>query len=594
MANYSTLKAAIQQVIKANGNNEITGDLLQQSLLAMINSLGAGYQFVGGATPATNPGTPDNNVFYLATETGTYTNFGGIVVGDEIAFLAWNGSWAKTSIPQGGGGSGQKIITGGIFQNTSINGYIDYNTVDGTISIPRSIIFILSDGYIQMSSSYITLSVPSSGVSALKLVYDTTDSSFSFIGYNVENTQTQITIASIRRDCNISSIYPWSINGLPYGADSRNPVGGVPSSKGKYINFDTFREIITIPQDTVIFSGTKYFLISPSAPVEIYVGSSSGGGGASSAKKILYNVRTSTFSVIPYSTYQTQEQIFILSIRRKDGVQNICCMLPWSINGKPYGILQGNDRAFILGINHRGYTDIAPENTLPAFRYSAGHNFKLVETDVRFTSDGVAVLLHDVSINRTARNMDGSTIATTINIADITYEQALNYDFGIAKSQAFAGTPIPTFDEFILLCRNLGLKPYIELKAGTALQIQGLLSITDKYKMTDKCTWIGWADKLAYISAINIYARLGLVVSSVNSSVITSAQSLKLNTNEVFIDSSDYDADAISLCSNAGIPLEIWTINSLSIIKNLDPYITGVTSNNIDAGIEIFRYNERG
>ena len=108
MANYSTLKAAIQQVIKANGNNEITGDLLQQSLLAMINSLGAGYQFVGGATPATNPGTPDNNVFYLATENGTYTNFGGIVVENEIAFLAWNGTWVKTSIPKGGGNT---IIT---------------------------------------------------------------------------------------------------------------------------------------------------------------------------------------------------------------------------------------------------------------------------------------------------------------------------------------------------------------------------------------------------------------------------------------------------------------------------------------------------
>ena len=110
MANYSTLKAAIQQVIKANGNNEITGNLLQHSLLAMINSLGAGYQFVGGATPATNPGTPDNNVFYLATENGTYTNFGGIVVSDEIALLAWNGSWSKTSVPAGSGGNSVQII----------------------------------------------------------------------------------------------------------------------------------------------------------------------------------------------------------------------------------------------------------------------------------------------------------------------------------------------------------------------------------------------------------------------------------------------------------------------------------------------------
>ena len=66
MANYASLKAAIQQVVKTNGNNEITGALLQQSLLAMINALGADYLFVGVAQPSTNPGTPDQNVFYIA------------------------------------------------------------------------------------------------------------------------------------------------------------------------------------------------------------------------------------------------------------------------------------------------------------------------------------------------------------------------------------------------------------------------------------------------------------------------------------------------------------------------------------------------
>ena len=47
MANYNTLISAIQSVIAANGNNEITGNILQQTLLAMINALGGGYQFGG-------------------------------------------------------------------------------------------------------------------------------------------------------------------------------------------------------------------------------------------------------------------------------------------------------------------------------------------------------------------------------------------------------------------------------------------------------------------------------------------------------------------------------------------------------------------
>lgn len=96
MANYATLKSAIQQVVKTNGNEEITGALLQQSLLAMINSLGAGYQFVGVADTTTVPGTPDQNVFYIASESGTYSNFGGLSVSDgEVAIFKYNGTWTK-------------------------------------------------------------------------------------------------------------------------------------------------------------------------------------------------------------------------------------------------------------------------------------------------------------------------------------------------------------------------------------------------------------------------------------------------------------------------------------------------------------------
>lgn len=96
MANYATLKAAIQNVVKTNGNNEITGALLQQTLFAMVNSLGDGYMFKGVATPTTNPGTPDQNIFYFATIPGTYSNFGGLVVNNgEACLLKWNGTWTK-------------------------------------------------------------------------------------------------------------------------------------------------------------------------------------------------------------------------------------------------------------------------------------------------------------------------------------------------------------------------------------------------------------------------------------------------------------------------------------------------------------------
>ena len=98
MSNYATLKAAIQDVIKTNGNNEITGALLQQSLVAIINSLGSGYQFIGKATPETVPGTPDQRVFYIGSA-GTYPNFGPAVVPDgNLGIFYYDSSWNFTTI----------------------------------------------------------------------------------------------------------------------------------------------------------------------------------------------------------------------------------------------------------------------------------------------------------------------------------------------------------------------------------------------------------------------------------------------------------------------------------------------------------------
>lgn len=98
MANYASLKAAIQAAIKQNGNNEITGALMQQSLLSMITSLGTGYQFAGVATPATNPGTPDQKVYYIAGA-GTYPNMGGAVINSgELGLLTYDGGWQNLSI----------------------------------------------------------------------------------------------------------------------------------------------------------------------------------------------------------------------------------------------------------------------------------------------------------------------------------------------------------------------------------------------------------------------------------------------------------------------------------------------------------------
>jgi len=100
MANYENLKALIAAAIKENGNEEITGQLLQGVLLNLVRVLGDGYQFGGVATPNGSPDiSADARAFFLAFQAGTYVNYGGVVMAsDGIGIITQGDEWAIISI----------------------------------------------------------------------------------------------------------------------------------------------------------------------------------------------------------------------------------------------------------------------------------------------------------------------------------------------------------------------------------------------------------------------------------------------------------------------------------------------------------------
>lgn len=243
------------------------------------------------------------------------------------------------------------------------------------------------------------------------------------------------------------------------------------------------------------------------------------------------------------------------------------------------------DEYDLKGINHRGYNTVAPENTLPAFILSAQHGFKFVETDVNFTSDDVPVLLHDTTINRTARNADGTELSDDVDINSITYAESQDYDFGIWKGSAYAGTKLPKFEDFIILCKQLGLHPYIELKNDvqyTEAQILSVIGIVRKYGMEQNCTWISFALNPLYVVKRNApYSRLGYIVSTITGKRITEAKFLRTQYNETFLDANitNLTSELITSTKAGGVALETYNIDTEAGMLALDSYISGVTSN---------------
>ena len=141
-------------------------------------------------------------------------------------------------------------------------------------------------------------------------------------------------------------------------------------------------------------------------------------------------------------------------------------------------------------ISHRGWNswngELYPEQVISSYKESYKRGLRNVECDVKFTSDGIPVLLHDNTINRTARNLDGTELETDIYLRDLTYEQVRNnYDFGIYQGERFKGTKIPTLEELLRLCKILGMRIIMEYKAdenGTIGVNEGITKVYNLVK----------------------------------------------------------------------------------------------------------------
>lgn len=244
-------------------------------------------------------------------------------------------------------------------------------------------------------------------------------------------------------------------------------------------------------------------------------------------------------------------------------------------------------------VAHRGLMSVAPENTIPAYRAARAAGFRYAETDVAFTSDGVPVLLHDASINRTSNG--------TGNLASLTFAQVRQYDFGSWFSSEFAGTQIPSFEEFLVFCKHVGLHPYIEMKNDTTYtqaQIESLVDMVEAAGMKGKVTWISFnATYLGYVKNYDAYARLGfLLFDSITDANITTANGLKTEHNEVFLDTRGYSSTVASKAKSAHIPIETWKPCSVTgdwsvtDLLALDAYFSGITTNAIIGGKLLYDY----
>ncbi len=107
-------------------------------------------------------------------------------------------------------------------------------------------------------------------------------------------------------------------------------------------------------------------------------------------------------------------------------------------------------------IGHRGAAARAPENTLASLREAYRLGCRWVEFDVMLTRDGVPVLIHDEKVQRTT---DGRG-----RVQELSFAELRTLDAGAWFAPRFAGERIPSLEEAIAVCHELGLAANVEIK----------------------------------------------------------------------------------------------------------------------------------
>ncbi len=126
-------------------------------------------------------------------------------------------------------------------------------------------------------------------------------------------------------------------------------------------------------------------------------------------------------------------------------------LLSWTPD--PLDELYAGRRPLVLG--HRGASKVAPENTLPSFRAALDQGADGFELDAQLSADGVPVVIHDFSLERTT---DGRGSVTAHTLAELR-----RLDAGAWFAPELAGTRIPTLEEVLELARGRAIAN-VELK----------------------------------------------------------------------------------------------------------------------------------
>lgn len=230
---------------------------------------------------------------------------------------------------------------------------------------------------------------------------------------------------------------------------------------------------------------------------------------------------------------------------------------------------------------HRGASQYAPENTLPAFALAAQQGADGIELDVHLTKDGQLVVIHDETLDRTT---SGTGWVKDHTLAQLRQLCADNHMPGFAQAR------IPTLEEVLALVQPTGMLVNIELKTSI-LWYEGI-----EEKTLDLVRKMGMDSRVVY-SSFNHYS-----IEKVRQ-LAPEAETAYLYS-DIICDVEKYAAahgvrglhpglwnvnmaDLLQVYLGSGLAVRVWTVNDEADLRRLMLAGADVITNDPKLALEV-------
>ncbi|GIF10342.1 glycerophosphodiester phosphodiesterase [Actinoplanes teichomyceticus] len=206
-------------------------------------------------------------------------------------------------------------------------------------------------------------------------------------------------------------------------------------------------------------------------------------------------------------------------------------------------------------VAHRGYSAVAPENTLPALVAAARAGATFIEFDVRVTADGVPVVIHDRTVNRTT---SGSG-----RVWDLRADEIARLDAGSWFGPGHAGLRVPTLAEALEALRPTGAELLLEIKPPATLdEVKTVLATLAEYDLCDRTVVQSFdADVVRKARQVAPEVRRGLLLFRFDAETVELCRELGVAYCNPSVADVLAGAQTMAELAGAGVGVMPWTAN---------------------------------